>query len=321
MLETVEPGLLSTIQDAGRRDVGHLGVRRAGAADALALAAANLLVGNAPDTPALEMTLLGGTFAIREACLLGIAGADMEAHLLADGRQLPSGASYWVSAGATLVFGAATDGARSYLALAGGMASEWVLGSASTDPVAGFGGLHGRALRSGDILAAARPERRPERRWPAGMASSGVPPSNATGGEGPRSVSVVEGPHHGLLSGDDRDALVGGTWRVTARSDRVGLRLDGARVPGAEVITLVSQPMLPGSVQLPPAGLPIVLMPDAPSIGGYPVPAVVAEVDHPVTGQLRPGDDVRFEWLGLGVARERARVRDAWLAGMRGSTW
>lgn len=316
MLETIEPGLYSTIQDAGRRAVGHLGVPQAGAADLLALMAANMLVGNAPDAPALEMTLLGGTFAVREACLVGITGADMEPHVLPDDRALRPGGSYWLKAGSTLVVGAAIDGARSYLALAGGIASEFVLGSASTDPIAGFGGLHGRALRTGDVLAAARPMRLPEQTWPREMPSSGV-----VDGAAPRVLSALEGPHRQRLSDEGSRSLLGQTWSVTPHSDRVGLRLDGEPVAGAGAITLVSQPMLPGSVQLPPSGLPIVLMPDAPSVGGYPVPAVIAEVDRPIAGQLRAGDEVRFEWLAVQEARERALARQSWLAGMVGSSW
>lgn len=314
MLEVIEPGLYSTVQDAGRTGAGHLGVRHAGAADETALFASNLLVGNHMAAAALEMTLLGGTFAVQRECLVGIAGADMEAHRVGDGQPLGPGRSYRVQAGETLVFGGAIDGARTYLALAGGITADKVLGSASTDPIAGFGGIGGRPLKEGDTLATPAVPLRETRVWPAGLASSGI-----AGNEGPRIIGLVQGPHLDLLPVKVKDELVGGIWTVTPRSDRVGLRLAGDGLVDVAMPELVSQPMLPGAVQVPPNGLPIVLMPDAPTVGGYPVPAVVSHVDRPVTGQLRPGDEVRFEWLGLATASSRALETRARLKAMAGS--
>jgi hypothetical protein len=105
-------------------------------------------------------------------------------------------------------------------------------------------------------------------------------------------------------------------WPVTPRSDRVGLRLEGPPIAAAGLLDLASLPMLPGAIQLLPNGQPIVLMPDAPTVGGYPVPAVVAEADRRITAQLRPGDELRFEWLSREAARERARQRRTWLLDM-----
>ncbi len=316
MLVTIEPGLYGTIQDLGRRGAGHLGVRQAGAADELALIVANLLVGNTGDAAALEMTLLGGTFAVQTTCLVGITGADMEARLEPGGRQLRPGRSYWLDEGTTLVFGGAVDGARAYLSLAGGIASEVVLDSASTDPIAGFGGIGGRSLLAGDVLAAPQTEHRPERTWPSHEPSSGVATS-----DDPRAICVVRGPHLDMLPDEVGRQLSAEVWTVSPRSDRVGLRLDGQAIDGGELPALVSLPMLPGAVQLPASGLPIVLMPDAPTVGGYPVPAVVASIDRPVTGQLRPGDEARFEWLEPEAARALAAQRDARLGALASGAW
>ena len=306
MLEVIEPGLLSTIQDRGRPDQGHLGVARAGAADDLALAVANLLLGNAGHEPALEMTLLGASFAVRADVLVGLSGADMEAHVPEEGRALATAMSHRLHAGTTLVLGGALDGARTYLALPGGIVAQHALGSASTDPVAGFGGIEGRSLKPGDIIEpAASPDRvSRERVWPSGVPAAGVVP-----GDGPRFAEVVVGPHLDVMAAAVRDSLVQPAWTVTPRSDRVGLRLEGPAIADLGAAALVSMPMLPGAIQLPPNGLPIVLMADAPTIGGYPVPAVVCQVDLAVMGQLRPGDRVRFSWIDVDAARRRARDR------------
>lgn len=301
-LEVLRAGLHTTIQDAGRPDHGHLGVRRAGAADELAMAAANLLAGAPAGAAVVEMTLLGATFAVRSDCLVGLAGADMDARVPEEGRALRPGRSHRLRAGTTLELGGALDGARTYLALAGGLEAEAALGSCSTDPVAGFGGHGGRALRAGDVLAsrATPPSGARKRAWPAGTPSSGV-----VAGEGPREVHIVPGPHSASLGPEVARGLVGHAWTVSARSDRAGLRLEGEPLGGLAPGDLVSLPMLPGAVQLPAGGGPIVLMPDAPTVGGYAVPAVVAAVDRPTLGQLRPGDVLRFRWLDVAAARAR----------------
>ncbi|CAN5664770.1 biotin-dependent carboxyltransferase family protein [soil metagenome] len=305
VLEVLAPGLHSTIQDAGRPGHGHLGVRRAGAADELAMAVANLLVGAPRDAAVVELTLLGGTFAVRADCLLGIAGADMDARVPEEGRALPPRRSHRLRAGTTLEFGGSLDGARTYLALAGGIEAQAVLGSCSTDPVAGFGGHDGQALREGDTLMAGASPDVPvgERAWPEGTAASGV-----VEGDAPREVDIVAGPHVAALGSALDHELAERTWTVTPRSDRAGLRLDGEPLPGVAPSDLVSLPMLPGAVQLPSGGLPIVLMPDAPTIGGYAVPAVVVAADRSILGQLRPGDGLRFRWVDGDTARDR------WLA-------
>lgn len=314
MLAVSDAGLYATVQDRGRRGVGHLGVRYAGAADELALYAANILVGNEPDAAVLEMTLLGCTFEVRADCLIGIAGADMEVEVVEEKRALPVGRSHQLRAGTTVRCGGALDGARTYVALAGGIAAQKAFGSHATDPIAGFGGIDGRPLQPGDILAAPETGIRPERSWPLGLPSSGVVRE-----PGPRTLRVVPGPHLEALPASVERLLGAAVWAVTPRSDRVGIRLEGSAVPDTGDLELVSVPMLPGAVQLPPNGQPIVLMPDAPTVGGYPVAAVLASVDRPISGQLRPGDEVTFEWVSLSEARALAAHRSAGFDALAGS--
>jgi antagonist of KipI len=305
MLEVLEPGLFTTVQDLGRPALAHYGIRHAGAADRLALAASCLLAGEPAGSAALEMTLLGATFAVRADCLVGIAGADMGIEVRDEGHSLPPGGSYRLRAGTTLTCGAALDGARTYLALGGGIRADRVLGSASTDTSAALGGLDGRPLRTGDILESARGPfpAVDERRWPPGMASSGVRLAAE-----PPVIAVTRGPHADRLGAGVIEGLGEAAWIVSARSDRVGVRLDGPRLPVTDDGSgdLVSLPMIVGAVQVPPDGSPIVLSVDAPTIGGYPVAAVVIEADLPVLGQLRPGDEVRFAWVDAETARRRS---------------
>jgi biotin-dependent carboxylase-like uncharacterized protein len=307
VLEVLDPGQLSSIQDGGRRGLAHLGVAPCGAADRVAHAVANLLCASAPDAPVVEMTWEGATFAVLESGRIGLAGADMGAHVPEEGRRFQPGAAYHVRAGTTLAFGAARDGARTYLALEGGIRVPRVLGSASTDLVAGFGGLGGRALAVGDRLhpgrpSASRPVHARERAWPGPGPASGIGRSDGVLG-----VAVVPGPHAEAIPAPAMDVLLGHPWRVSWRSDRAGIRLEGQALDRTGLAEPVSLPMRPGAVQAPGEG-PIILGPDGPTVGGYPVPLCIALADLPLVGQLRPGDELRFELIDAAAAVERLRA-------------
>ncbi|MGH2406710.1 MAG: biotin-dependent carboxyltransferase family protein [Candidatus Limnocylindrales bacterium] len=300
MLEVIEPGALSTVQDGGRLGYLDQGVPPSGAVDRWSLAVANLLLGNRADAAALEMTLLGPTLAVRTTGVVAIAGADLEAEVVEEGLVLAPGASYLVRAGTTLCFGAARDGVRAYLALAGGIAVETVLGSASTCLAGGFGGLDGRAVRVGDVLRAVSPPGAASagRRWPRGAFD--------VLGDGPIAIvptGRAAGVHDGALA-----ALQVTTWSVSPWSDRTGVRLAGDPLPtGTDAGSLLSRGMVPGAIQVPPAGEPIVLLADGPTVGGYPVPAVVASADLGRLAQRPTGADVRF--LAVSIPQAQAMWR------------
>jgi biotin-dependent carboxylase-like uncharacterized protein len=215
--------------------------------------------------------------------------------------------------GDTLRFGTALDGARGYVALPGGIDVPHVLGSASTAPVGGFGGYGGRPLAVGDRLAARSPAepRAVERAWPGPGPGSGV-----VSGDRPRTVRALPGPHADAAGPDTFERLISTTWDVGPQSDRMGIRLDGPPI-GASGLSgvsgafgaseLVSSGMAWGAVQLPPGGRPIVLLADGPTVGGYPVVAVVASVDRPLLGQLRAGDQLRLAAVTLDEAHEALR--------------
>ena len=298
MLEVVEAGVLTSIQDAGRPDWTHLGVPVGGACDPWSLAVANLLVGNDAGAAAVEMTLVGGTFAVRTPVTVGLAGADMGGVVRESGRPLATGRTHLLEQGWTIAFPGVTDstarsGARAYLAMPGGVDVPSVLGSASTALGAGFGGIDGRRLQAGDVVRAREPKALPghEAAWPAldddPLAAADSNP-----------IRVLPGPASGLA------AILRSEWTVGAASDRVGLRLEGPPpLPAASSGEMLSHGVVRGAIQLPPGGGPIVLLADHQTTGGYPIAAVVITADHPRLGQLRPGSKVRFTATTIDDAR------------------
>jgi biotin-dependent carboxylase-like uncharacterized protein len=222
-----------------------------------------------------------------------------------------------------LRFAAARAGLRGYLALPGGIAVEAVLGSASTCLAGAFGGLGGRALCPGDVLL---PDRAPGaaiagRGWPSG----GFDPLDAA------PIALVPTIDPAGVHGGALDELLAATWSVSAHSDRTGLRLSGPSLPSdPRAGSLLSRGVVPGAVQLPPGGEPIVLLADGPTVGGYPVLAVVASADLARLAQRGPGDEVRFvavtvseaqaRWraqiVDLAAAGDHLRRRDPWQSGV-----
>lgn len=318
LFDVLDGGLQTTIQDYGRPDWAHLGVPESGTADPWSRAVANLLVGNDPAAAVLEMTLVGPVLAVRpgRAVSIGLAGADLGARIRG-GRRLPAGRSHRLAAGEILeMIGVdsvdrQTPGARAYLAVPAGIEAPIVLGSRSTCLAAGFGGLDGRPLRSGDAIAAtASPSRLvwPELVWPeADDPIAGAGPVNRTA---PATLRVIGGPGTGL------ERLAELDWRVGAATDRVGVRLEAEHVPDGIGGEIATQGVLWGTIQVPPDGRPIILGADHQSTGGYRVVGVVISADRPVLGQLRPGDPVRLAPTDRATALTALRVqRDTLLAG------
>jgi biotin-dependent carboxylase-like uncharacterized protein len=310
--EVIDGGLLTTVQDEGRPDWTHLGVPESGAADPWSLAVANLLVGNEPGAAVLEMTIVGSSLLARSEVTIGLAGADLGARIQ-HGRPLPAGRSHRLAAGDVLTFdgergAGATGGIRGYLAVAGGIDVPLVLGSRSTCLAAGFGGLEGRALRSGDLIDAGRASARGslELVWPE--AGDDDPPRGTETG---MVLRLIAGPDPGI------DALVRRPWRVGSAFDRVGVRLDGDPVADGIGGETTTHGLPWGAVQVPPDGRPIILGADHQTTGGYRVLGVVISADLPIVGQLRPGSGVRLvavdraDALAALVARREALVAGA----------
>ncbi|MBI5066823.1 MAG: biotin-dependent carboxyltransferase [Deltaproteobacteria bacterium] len=302
MIALEKAGPLCTVQDLGRPGHRASGMPLAGAMDRLALAGANLLVGNPPGAAGVELSLVGGTWRFEEETLAALCGADMAATL--EGEPLAPWCSFRAPRGASLVLGHARSGVRAYLAVRGGIDVPAVLGSRSTYTRARVGGLEGRALRGGDRLpvGAARGRAPAPRRWP------GAPPPCG----GPIALRAIPGPQEDRFTAEGIATFFSESYRVGPANDRMGYRLLGppvAHLNGADIIT---DALLPGAVQVPGSGEPIVLMADAQTTGGYARIATVIGPDLRLLAQARPGDEVRFrpvdQAAAVGALRQERRL-------------
>lgn len=307
--EVVRPGLLTTVQDLGRPGFAHLGVARGGAADPVSLRAANLLAGNPEGAAALEITLSGCSLRFLRDAVVAVAGAD--APLRVGDRPAPRWQPVAVREGEVLELGPTRDGARTYLAVRGGLAVPLMMGSASTHLAGAFGGVDGRGLRAGDLLRA----------WPVAGASTrrarAVAPALRAFLTRADTLRVLPGPHAGALGERSLAALSGAAFAVSARSDRAGVRLAGDPV-GAPAGTLLTEGVPTGAVQVPPDGQPILMLADHPTTGGYPQLATVVAADLHRLGQLRPGRTVRFELVDAPAAAAALAELERVVAGLAG---
>ena len=296
-LVVVRPGVCATVQDVGRVGYRRFGVPVGGAADLGSFLLANALLGNDPTAAALELTLVGGSYRAEVDLAIALAGAPMAA-IVEPGRgerqrwAIPQTGT--LRAGETLVLGGSPVGARSYLAVRGGWQAPMVLGSRSSEV----------ALRVGDHLAgspAATTIRRPAQEVIAAFGSSLAPGAP---------IRWIAGPDF-----DPGSTRLDGPYRVLDQSDRMGVRLDGARVVVPVDPSRLSAPVAAGAIQVA-GGQPIILGVAGGTVGGYPHIGHVITADLDRVGQLRPGDGIHFEQVDLSLARrldtEQRRLRSLW---------
>lgn len=280
----VRAGPLTTVQDCGRPGFAHLGVPPSGAADRRALELGNRIVGNDSGAAALEATLLGPALRFGGPALVVVTGA--EATAMISGRPLARGMPAEAPAGGLLELGRCRDGVRAYVCIRGGIDVEPTLGSRSHDVLTGLGPP---PLSDGDVLPiGGEPSRRAE------TAGTTVAPLAAE-----PVLRVLPGPRDDWFPPAARAALVEAVWRVGSASNRVGVRLEGPPLARLDRGELLSEGVVTGAIQVTPSGQPILLGPDHPTTGGYPVLAVVGSADLALAGQLAPGASVRFEWAGV----------------------
>ena len=303
VLEIVAPGLRAVLQDRGRTGVAAIGVPQGGPADPDSFELANRLVGNRSGAGALELTAGGARVACLSACHVAVVGAVPDVRV--DGAAVPAGQVVPLAPGQLLEIGRLRGGLRTYLGVAGGLRGPEVFASVASDELSGLGP---GPLAAGRILSAGP--------WEPPLGDHllpGLPRQIA--GDAPLVVRVVVGPHGERFVPDVAARLAGRRFRVGERSNRVGLRLEmyedgGPRrdLTTGERTELDSQGVVTGVVQIPPGGEPLVLGPDHATLGGYPVAAVVAAVDHALLGQCAPGCEVRLEPVGLEEARRAWRT-------------
>lgn len=287
MLEIIRPGGQTTVQDLGRHGLRHLGIAQNGALDAPALMLGNRLLGNTANLAALEVVLGPVEIRFGRDGWFALTGADFNATL--DGEPVWSGWRLPCRRGQRLRLNGCNSGMRAYLCVDGGIDVPEVLGARATDLKAGYGGFAGRALQAGDQL-------------PQGTAV----PLNKRLGARLRSwqplIRALPGPEYRQFDASSQQAFWQQEWTVSSQSNRMGYRLQGAPLVREQGAELLSHAVLPGVVQLPPGGQPIVLLADAQTTGGYPRIASVIEADLWLLAQARPGNKLRFVECDLATA-------------------
>jgi biotin-dependent carboxylase-like uncharacterized protein len=282
-LDVVKPGLLTTIQDAGRPGLAHLGISPSGYLDAPAARLANRLVGNAPDAAVLETTGIGPALRARGKVVAAVTGA--VAPVSIDGRFADQHTSILLRDGQTLQIGPATAGLRCYVAVRGGIAVPPVLGSRSKDLLSGLGPavlLPGQELPVGEAVAGPVPAA-------DGLTFADIAAEPVVG--------IYPGPSADWFAPEALQLLGSHPWTVEPASSRVGLRLTGPTLARTRPGELAPEGMVTGSIQVPPTGLPVLLLADHPTTGGYPVIAVAREGDLHHAAQAAPGTTLRFRLL------------------------
>lgn len=314
-VRVIRPGLLTSVQDAGRYGFQKHGVIVSGVMDPLAHRIANLLVGNEEAEATLEMTLKGPILEFLEDALISICGGDLSPSV--EGTPVPMWKPIFLKKGSVLDFGPCRIGIRAYLAIAGGWDVPLVMNSRSTYLRAGIGGFEGRALKAGDELSAgARTLLGKEMmkrlsgqsaqaaftaaEW--GVAQEMVP--NYTSAP---VIRAIRGNQYDWFTQESQIAFYSQPYKVTPQSDRMGYRLEGPILELTEPMELISEAVAFGSIQVPAEGKPIVLLADRQTTGGYPKIAQIATIDLPLIAQTKPGDTILFteisreeaEWLLL----------------------
>jgi KipI family sensor histidine kinase inhibitor len=286
-IEVIEPGMLTTVQDCGRPGFQHIGVTPGGVADPVKARVANLLVGNPPDAALLECAMQGPVLCVPFGARVAWSGWN----------DLSSGRPHFLTNDQTIDLRGRMNAPHGYFAIAGGIDVPRVLGSRATDLRAGFGGWHGRPLRTGDRL-------------PVGSAVNGPLPGDwrVSWPAAPDMAAVIElrflpGVQSDWFSDVSMDAFRSSIYQTTSMTDRTGARLSGPKLSLRESREMASQPVAAGSVQVPPDGMPIVLMAERQTIGGYPQIGHVISADLPRLARAWPGTKIHFREVTLDEAR------------------
>jgi len=292
VFEVIQPGPLTTVQDLGRHGYQQYGTPVSGAMDDYALRLGNLIVGNDEGAACLEITLMGLQIRVVEDTIVAITGADLAPAL--NGNPLPMWEAVAVHGGDIISFAWPRSGCRAYLGVVGGIDVPKVMGSAATYVKARMGGLEGRALRAGDRLRGGKPRPR--------VVGRRLPPQYIPEYRGQSELRVILGPQDDHFTEEGIYTFLHSEYTISTEADRLGYRLEGPRIEHKTGADIISDGLPLGSVQVPGDGLPIVLLADRQTTGGYTKIATVITVDIVKLAQAKPGDKVRF----LQVTEEEA---------------
>lgn len=313
-LTVIKPGLQTTLQGAPFSGHRHLGMPAAGAADCLSLALANHLVGNTPGAIAIEITLDDAKFSVEHSCGIALTGAAVFLRL--NGEQKSLHQLIYAKPGDEIHVGAADKGCRSYLALAGNIDAQSLLGGQSTYIGAALGGFEGRPLKTGDVIESTRA---------AATDKIGLrTPDNLIPVQSDQYiVRVTAGPEFSDLPADQQQYFFQEKHGVGQRINRMGLGLQGMALNLENDAQMLSAPVFPGTIQCPPDGEPFLLGPDAQTTGGYPRIAQVIRADRHLIGQLRPGAEIQFVKVSndraTAIYRQKLSLLKPWLGAV--SLW
>ena len=302
VIEVQDGGLLTTVQDLGRYGYQRYGVPVAGALDQFALRVGNALVGNREGDAGLEITLAGPSLRVLADTVISITGADLDPRL--DGEPVAMWRAIVLPQGGTLSFSGVLDGVRAYLAIAGGADVPLVLGSRSTYTRSRLGGLEGRALMPGDRLSAVGEE-------PVNQVQGRKLPKEQVPSYGHNhTLRVVPGPQDDAFGQEGLQTFLSASYTVTPQSDRVGYRFQGPQIRHKEGADIVSDGIPFGAVQVTGDGMPIVLLADRGTTGGYTKIATVISVDLAQVAQAMPGDTMSFRSVTVEEAHQALKEQE-----------
>lgn len=294
MIEVINGGMLSTIQDAGRFGVMKNGFTQSGAMDSHSHKLANILCGNDKNAPVIEMTMVGVTIRFTESHIFCLSGARFTPTL--NGKPVENNRPYKANAGDTLSCGMVKNGMRCYLAVAGGFDVPLIMGSASTNLKLKFGGYEGRKLKAGDILKIGKP-------------ADNIDLSKYMEAESYQRdvyIRVVLGPQDDMFTETDLKLFFKQQYCVTPYLDRMGIRLNGIALKGKKGMDIISDGITFGSIQIARSGMPIILMADHQTTGGYAKIATVISADLPKLAQVKTNDIIHFEKVSIEKAEKIA---------------
>jgi len=296
LFRVIKPGFFTTVQDLGRYGFLKYGVPISGAMDEFSLKLANMLVGNNLSGACLEITVLGPELEVLHDAQIAVAGGDILVRV--NGQGAPMWQTVSVKRGDVLSLGKVHAVCRAYLAVRGGIDVPPVLGSWSTYVRCEMGGIHGRQLKVDDVIEGFDTAQPLD--FCLSVQEDFVPRFSSE-----VNVSVVLGPQLESFTKKGVETFLSSPYAVTIEADRMGYRLEGPVIERGEQVATISEAILPGSVQVPPNGKPIMTMKDAQTTGGYPKIAIVISSDLPILGQLKPNDWIRFQEIPLAEAHRR----------------